>query len=105
MVTVPVLHLLTRDTPAGGASTGNAPTGEVPAELTGLTPIPADAARQIVSTQSVLHRILTDPVTGTVLDETRTDLHHPGQRPPHSDGEAQAVRSTGLHTHRSALPG
>jgi hypothetical protein len=70
MVTVPVLHLLTRDTPAGGASTGNAPTGEVPAELTGLTPIPADAARQIVSTQSVLHRILTDPVTGTVLDET-----------------------------------
>jgi hypothetical protein len=70
MVTVPVLHLLTRDTPAGGASTGNAPTGEVPAELTGLTPLPADAARQIVSTQSVLYRILTDPATGTVLDET-----------------------------------
>jgi hypothetical protein len=70
MVTVPVLHLLTRETPAGGASTGNAPTGEVPAELTGLTPLPADVARQIVSTQSVLYRILTDPITGTVLDET-----------------------------------
>ncbi|GAA2107265.1 HNH endonuclease signature motif containing protein [Brevibacterium salitolerans] len=70
MVTVPVLHLLTSPTSTGEASTGEVPAGEVPAELTGLAPIPADAARQIVSTQSVLYRILTDPLTGTVLDET-----------------------------------
>ncbi|WP_344335069.1 HNH endonuclease signature motif containing protein [Brevibacterium salitolerans] len=57
MVTVPVLSLLDA-------------AADTPAELTGIGPIPADTARQIVSTQSVLHRILTDPATGTVLDET-----------------------------------
>ncbi len=57
MVTVPVLSLVDA-------------AAHVPADLTGVGPLPADAARQIVSTQSVLYRILTDPATGTVLDET-----------------------------------
>jgi hypothetical protein len=94
MVTVPVLHLLTTSTTDSAGSAGSAGTtasggggeeethegrstehistrtGDVPAELTGISPIPADTARQIVSTQSVLYRILTDPATGTVLDET-----------------------------------
>ncbi|WP_029089107.1 HNH endonuclease signature motif containing protein [Brevibacterium album] len=55
-VTVPVLTLLDGDC-------------RLPGDLAGLSPVPAEIARRIVSTQSVLHRLLTDAADGRVLDE------------------------------------
>lgn len=54
-VTVPVMTLL------GGA--------ELPGSLEGQHPIPAVTARQFAAESSTLYRLLTDPLTGEVLDE------------------------------------
>ncbi|NUL60276.1 HNH endonuclease [Brevibacterium luteolum] len=54
-VTVPVLTLLGR--------------AELPGSLEGQHPIPAVTARQFAADSSTLYRLLTDPLTGEVLDE------------------------------------
>ncbi|WP_169721454.1 HNH endonuclease signature motif containing protein [Brevibacterium album] len=64
-VTVPILDLLD-------------PSADLPADLAGTAPLPAAAARLIASTQSVLCRLLTDPVTGTVIDEAARTYRVPG---------------------------
>lgn len=62
LVTVPVTTLLGMD--------------DSPAMLDGLTPIPADLARDLAATSSVWYRILTDPVCGTHLP-ARIDTYRP----------------------------
>jgi 5-methylcytosine-specific restriction endonuclease McrA len=47
-----------------------------PAMLDGLTPIPADVARDLAATSSVWYRILTDPICGTHLP-VRIDTYRP----------------------------
>ncbi|QIN29033.1 HNH endonuclease signature motif containing protein [Brevibacterium luteolum] len=54
-VTVPVMTLLGR--------------AELPGSLEGQHPIPAVTARQFAAESSTLYRLLTDPLTGEVLDE------------------------------------
>ena len=62
LVTVPVTTLLGMD--------------DSPAMLDGLTPIPADVARDLAATSSVWYRILTDPICGTHLP-VRIDTYRP----------------------------
>jgi len=47
-----------------------------PAELSGYGPIPADLARRIAA-DGAWRRILTDPITGTILDYGRTTYRPP----------------------------
>jgi hypothetical protein len=47
-----------------------------PAELVGHGPIPADLARD-TATDAVWHRLVTDPLSGTLLDHGRTTYHPP----------------------------
>lgn len=54
-VTVPATALLRAD--------------DRPGELAGAAPLPAEFARQVAAHSRDWHRILTDPATGTVLDE------------------------------------
>ncbi|WP_295690260.1 HNH endonuclease signature motif containing protein [uncultured Brevibacterium sp.] len=56
-VTVPAMSLL--DVRSGGA--------DMPGELHGTSPVPAEIARSIVALAPHLERVLTDPVDGTVL--------------------------------------
>lgn len=56
-VTVPAMSLL--DARSGGA--------DMPGELHGTSPVPAEIARSIVALAPHLERVLTDPVDGTVL--------------------------------------
>ncbi len=63
MVTVPVLTLL-------GLS-------EQPGTLDGVIPIDADTARRLAADAPSFHRILTHPVSGTVLDVDRTTYRVP----------------------------
>lgn len=51
------------------------PAADPPAELTGYGPIPAEMARQIAA-EGTWRRLLTDPVTGAVL-EAATKRHDP----------------------------
>jgi hypothetical protein len=64
-VTIPMLTLLGRS--------------DEPAELEGLGPIPADVARKLCADVPTLTRILTHPVTGTVLTLDRT-RYRPSKR-------------------------
>ena len=61
---------------------------EQPAELAGLGPIPAEQARALAM-GGVWRRLVTDPVTGTVLDVGRTRY-----RPPAELAEHVMVRDT-----------
>lgn len=58
-ITVPVLTCIDAD-------------GLLPGEMEGHSPIPADLVRTILPTQSVVYRLLTDPVSGEVLEEVAT---------------------------------
>ena len=49
---------------------------DAPAELVGHGPIPADLAREIAA-QGVWRRLVTDPLSGTVLDYGRSTYHPP----------------------------
>jgi hypothetical protein len=60
-----------------------------PAELVGHGPIPADLAREIAA-DGVWRRLVTDPLSGTVLDYGRATYHPPA-------GLADHVRARDLH--------
>ena len=62
---------------------------EAPGELTGYGPIPASMARRLAP-GSIMRRLLTDPVSGTLLDYGTTHLRRAG-RP----GRARAWPGTG----------
>jgi hypothetical protein len=62
-VTVPVLTLLG--------------VAELPGSLEGFGPIDADTARRLAAQAPSFHRILTHPITGTVLDIDRTSYRVP----------------------------
>jgi Domain of unknown function (DUF222)/HNH endonuclease len=47
-----------------------------PCELVGHGPIPASLAREVAA-DSVWHRLVTDPLSGTLLDHGRTTYHPP----------------------------
>ncbi|WP_245851145.1 HNH endonuclease signature motif containing protein [Brachybacterium vulturis] len=49
---------------------------DAPAMLEGMTPIPAEQARQLAAGESTWQRILTDPLTGAHLPVT-ADTYHP----------------------------
>lgn len=68
-VTVPVMSLLDEWTSVDESN--------LPAELTGTCPIPAETARDIVARVPHLERLLTDPVDGTVLPVAATKYHIP----------------------------
>jgi hypothetical protein len=55
---------------------------DAPAELVGHGPIPADLAREIAA-QGVWRRLVTDPMSGTVLDYGRTTYHPPAALADH----------------------
>lgn len=63
-LTVPVLSCVDADS-------------DLPADLEGLVPVPAEMARRIVSAQSVVYRLLTDPASGEVLPEVATTYRVP----------------------------
>ena len=62
LVTVPATTLLGID--------------DAPALLEGMTPIPAEQARQLAAGESTWQRILTDPITGAHLP-VRAETYHP----------------------------
>ncbi len=62
---------------------------EQPAELAGYGPIPASLAREIAA-DGTWRRLLTDPISGTVLDHGRTTYTPPV-------GLADHVRARDLH--------
>jgi hypothetical protein len=62
---------------------------EQPGELVGYGPIPADLAREIAA-EGTWRRLLTDPVSGTLLDYGRTTYAPPA-------GLADFVRARDLH--------
>jgi hypothetical protein len=62
---------------------------DAPAELVGHGPIPADLAREIAA-RGVWRRLVTDPLSGTVLDYGRTTYHPPA-------GLADHVRARDVH--------
>jgi hypothetical protein len=75
-ITVPALALLEREGEKGGGSAGSLPAG-LPrtsrcAELAGYGPIPVSMAERIAARAPSWFRVLTHPVTGTVLDHDRT---------------------------------
>ena len=51
-------------------------TGDLPAELVGYGPIPADLARA-AATDAVWKRLVTDPTSGALLDHGRTTYRPP----------------------------
>ena len=53
---------------------------EQPAELVGHGPIPASLAREAAA-DGVWRRLVTDPLSGTLLDHGRT-TYHPRPTPP-----------------------
>ena len=57
-------------------------TDHQPAELAGHGPIPASLARE-VATDSIWHRLVTDPLSGTLLDHGRTTYHPPAALADH----------------------
>lgn len=63
-VTVPVLTFID-------------PDSDLPADLAGVVPVPAETARRIVSAQSIVYRLLTDPASGEVLPEVATTYRVP----------------------------
>ena len=79
-VTVPVLTLLGADEPG---------------TLNGITPIDAQTARELAARAPSFVRILTDPITGTVLDVDRK--HY---RPP-----ADLARFTAIRDQTCGFPG
>jgi len=60
-----------------------------PAELVGIGPIPASLAREAAA-DSVWRRLITDPLSGTLLDHGRTTYHPP-------TGLADHVRARDVH--------
>ena len=62
---------------------------DAPAELVGHGPIPADLAREVAA-HGVWRRLVTDPLSGTVLDYGRTTYHPP-------TGLADHIRARDLH--------
>ena len=62
---------------------------DAPAELVGHGPIPADLAREI-AVEGVWRRLVTDPLSGTVLDYGRSTYHPPA-------GLADHVRARDVH--------
>jgi hypothetical protein len=67
-----------------------------PGELTGYGPIPAGLAREIAA-DAVSRRLITDPLSGTVLDHGRTTYHPPA-------GLADHVRARDLHCRGPRCP-
>ncbi len=77
---------------------------ELPAELAGLGPIPADQARAL-ALGGTWRRIVTDPLTGTVLDVGRTRYRPPAALAEHviaRDGVC-AAPGCGVPGHRCDL--
>jgi hypothetical protein len=62
-----------------------------PAELVGEGPIPAGLAREIAA-DAVWHRLVTDPLSGTVLDYGRTTYHPPAGLADHIRARDQHCR-------------
>jgi hypothetical protein len=62
-----------------------------PAELVGHGPIPADLARHIAA-DAVWRRLLTDPLSGTLLDYGRTTYHPPAALADHVRARDQYCR-------------
>ena len=60
-----------------------------PAELVGHGPIPASLAREVAA-DGVWRRLVTDPLSGTLLDHGRTTYHPPA-------GLADHVRARDVH--------
>ncbi|GAA4514831.1 HNH endonuclease signature motif containing protein [Brevibacterium yomogidense] len=50
---------------------------DLPSDLEGPVPVPAEMARRIVSAQSIVYRLLTDPASGEVLPEVATTYRVP----------------------------
>jgi HNH endonuclease/Domain of unknown function (DUF222) len=71
-----------------------------PAELVGHGPIPADLARDIAA-DAVWHRLLTDPLSGTLLDYGRTTYHPPAALDDHIRARDQHCRFP--HCRRRAI--
>lgn len=63
-ITVPVLTCIDADS-------------LLPGEMEGHSPIPADLVRTILPTQSAVYRLLTDPMSGEVLEEVATTYRVP----------------------------
>lgn len=63
-ITVPVLTCIDADS-------------LLPGEMEGHSPIPADLVRTILPTQSAVFRLLTDPMSGEVLEEVATTYRVP----------------------------
>jgi hypothetical protein len=77
-VTVPVLTLLADPAEAGTSAVPIAPAVQIPpAVLDGYGPIDDDTARRLAAHAPSFTRILTHPVTGTVLDVDRTRYRPP----------------------------
>ncbi len=54
---------------------------ELPGEIVGLGPVPAEQAREIVAAGAALRRVVVDDATG-VLVAVDSRVHRPDQRPP-----------------------
>ncbi len=64
-------------------------TDDHPAELVGVGPIPASLAREAAA-DSIWRRLVTDPLSGTLLDHGRTTYHPPA-------GLADHVKARDIH--------
>lgn len=71
-VAIPVLTMLADGGAAdGGAGAAGAAIDTTPALLDGVTPIPMSVARELAAAAPVFERILTHPITGTVVEVDR----------------------------------